>query len=63
MKFKMTILSRRMGALLRKREAPVPISTPATAADIVAMYTMLLLYALGNYIFSWCFIALLVLAN
>ena len=60
MKFKMTILSRRMGALLRKREAPVPISTPATAADIVAMYTMLLLYTLGNYIFSWCFIALLV---
>ena len=60
MKFKMTILRRKMGAFLRKREAPVPISTPATAADIVAMYTMLLLYALGNYIFSWCFIALLV---
>ena len=39
------ILRKRMGALLRKRVAPVPISSPATAADNVAMYTVLLLYA------------------
>jgi len=49
-----------MGALLRKREAPATISTPATAADIVATVHYVVAVCLRNYIFSWCFIALLV---
>merc|ERR1712179_543176 len=38
---RLTILSRRMGILLRKREAPAPISTPATAVIMSLLYTML----------------------
>jgi len=36
-----TTLSRRMGALFRKREAPAPISSPATAVIYSLLYTML----------------------
>ena len=57
---KLAVPSRRMGALLRKRKAPATISTPATAADIVATVHYVVAVCLRNYIFSWCFIALLV---
>ena len=41
-----------MGALLRKREAPATISTPATAADIVATVHYVVVVCLRNYIFN-----------
>ena len=47
---KLAVPSRRMGALLRKREAPATISTPATAADIVATVHYVVAVCLRNYI-------------